>query len=46
MWQDMVPSPCTTTRTYGTCKAIRGSLVGHRGLNSSITCKTEKRRTA
>ena len=38
MWQDMVPSPCTTTRAYGTCKAIRGSIVEHRGLNSSITC--------
>lgn len=32
MWQDMVPSPCSTTRAYGTCKAIRGSLVGHRGV--------------
>ena len=32
MWQDMVPSPCTTTRAYSTCKAIRGSLVGHRGV--------------
>lgn len=36
MWQDMVPSPCTTKRAYSTCKAIRGSLVGHRG--SSNTC--------
>ena len=28
----VVPSPRSTTRAYGTCKAIRGSLVGHRGL--------------
>nr|DAF28080.1 MAG TPA: hypothetical protein [Caudoviricetes sp.] len=27
----IVPSQCTTTRAYGTCKAIRWSLVGHRG---------------
>ena len=26
MWQDMVPSPCTATRAYGTCKAIRCRL--------------------
>ena len=31
----MVPSPCTTTRAYGTCKAIRGSLVGHRGMTQT-----------
>ena len=36
MWQDMVPSPCTTTRAYGTCKAIRGSVVDTEGR--SITC--------
>lgn len=34
-----------TTRAYGTCKAIRGSLVGHRGLNKYYMY-AEKRRTA
>nr|DAH54978.1 MAG TPA: hypothetical protein [Caudoviricetes sp.] len=27
----IVPSQCTTTRAYGTCKAIRGRSIGHRG---------------
>lgn len=27
----VVPSQHTTTRAYGTCKAIRMSIVGHRG---------------
>lgn len=36
MWQDMVPSPCTTKRTYGTCKAIRCRLQNTEGR--SITC--------